>query len=191
MAKYGGPPKEGTTKICPECDKEFAPRSGAQVACDSCKLHRANRLQRERNKVGAQKNIVCRKCNKPFVKRSPTQKTCDECLSKRKVGVGTGNWQEVAEDNGSFKHGKYSYSWRYVESLGKENWFCERCKADLRGIVRVKEGHGKWVVHHRNQDRLDQRFENLELLCVTCHNNEHKHWEHNWVSQGRPKPNKG
>ena len=176
-----------------ECGKVFHPKSGPQVTCENCRLNKINRLQRERRsgKYIPTKEVVCRECGEKFTKRSGTQKTCDACLSKRKVGVGTGNWQERAEDNGSFKHGKYSYSWRYVELLGKENWFCELCGEDLREVVRTKAGHGKWVVHHKDEDRTNQKFDNLALLCTTCHNNHHQHWKHNWVCQRRPKPSKG
>lgn len=191
MAKFGGPPKAETTKVCPECGEEFHPKSGAQVACPKCKLHRRNKQARDRRAgIPVVKEVICKKCGKLFTKRTSTQKTCEECLSKAQPGIGTGNWQKESSDNGSYKHGKYSFSWRFLEYLGEDNWYCNRCHADLRTIVHTKEGHGKWSVHHKDEDRTNQKFENLELLCVTCHNNHHKHWKHNWVCQHRPKPNK-
>lgn len=41
---------------------------------------------------------------------------------------------------------------------------CERCGYDKREILHV---------HHKNRNRLDNRKENLEIVCPNCHYEEH------------------
>jgi predicted nucleic acid-binding Zn ribbon protein len=181
MGNFGGPPKSDTTKICVVCEKEFHPKSGAALVCsEECREIR--RLEKYfANKKGLNTRIkYCSKCGEKFVKAG-NQKTCDDCLSNRKIGVGTGNYMEKSEDSPSYKHGKYSFSSRYLAYLGEENWFCERCNLDLRHICKTREHQGQWSVHHKDRNRSHQDFSNLELLCITCHNNEHKNWLENWV----------
>jgi hypothetical protein len=48
--------------------------------------------------------------------------------------------------------------------FGRYGKFCQRC-----GAMPPK----RLVVHHRNRDRSDNRVENLEPLCYSCHEREH------------------
>jgi 5-methylcytosine-specific restriction endonuclease McrA len=41
---------------------------------------------------------------------------------------------------------------------------CERC-----GLSEWRDGPVSIALHHINGDRLDNRLENLELLCPNCH----------------------
>lgn len=176
MSKFGGLPKAATLKVCAECHSKFHPNGGAQVCCsEKCRGLRGYRLWLTRT---TRHEKVCRRCGLDFSTEKGNQKECLVCLKRHLVGVGTGNWQTESSDNGTFKHGKYSFSWRYLKHVGTDRWFCERCGADLREVVKRKEGHGLWGVHHRDRNRNNQKFDNLELLCSTCHNREHANWNH-------------
>lgn len=47
---------------------------------------------------------------------------------------------------------------------GNEKVKCNRCNKDAR------------VVHHKNDNFRDNRLENLEPLCQSCHSKEHETW---------------
>jgi len=79
------------------------------------------------------------------------------------------DWKEMQwEKHPNFNGGKYSYV-RHLRRLGKKP-ICERCK-------KIGEFSNKIVVHHKNEDRTDNKIENLEVLCSVCHSNIHKNWE--------------
>lgn len=180
MAKYGGPPKEGTTKICAECGEKFSPAGGAQVSCSpKCKRDRNNRQQREGRTGLTVKQVVCRKCGNLFTKTAPTQKTCDTCLSQRKVGVGTGNYQkEDAPIITEVKVAKPNFSRSYLIHLQENGieWKCEECGVNLEKSIAANDK--RWGVHHKDQNHFNDALGNLELLCVTCHLQAHNFNRH-------------
>jgi 5-methylcytosine-specific restriction endonuclease McrA len=51
-----------------------------------------------------------------------------------------------------------------LKSVGRDLFTCERC-GTKRDIELPR--------HHRNRDRSNNEPENLEVLCVSCHNKEH------------------
>lgn len=70
----------------------------------------------------------------------------------------------------AYKHGKASTLYRRVV-VKKE---CRQCRATKR-----------LVIHHKNDDHLDNRLENLEILCESCHNSlSKKRW---WARKRRAK----
>lgn len=60
----------------------------------------------------------------------------------------------------------------YIQSV---NGLCERCKA-LGEIVPGKIVHHKKYITPKNinNSKITLSFQNLELLCETCHNREHR-----------------
>lgn len=91
-----------------------------------------------------------------------------------------------------------------IESIGLEVWADSEwvdehgvlCAPSKAGAWKRTERHSslrepQWNVHHLTYERLgEEEFEDLELLCVMCHNLEHKpesHAAQYWVKhlQGR------
>jgi 5-methylcytosine-specific restriction endonuclease McrA len=63
--------------------------------------------------------------------------------------------------------GRQNLKLRLVKA-GLKDGLCERCGLDA--------WHGEplhLALHHMNGDRLDNRLENLELLCPNCHSQTH------------------
>ena len=62
----------------------------------------------------------------------------------------------------------YDHRWHKIRNykLGI-NPLCERCKITPRVIPAA-------LVHHKDRNPKNNRMNNLESLCVECHNAEHK-----------------
>lgn len=58
---------------------------------------------------------------------------------------------------------------RVLDAAGVNQKVCSNCK---------KESNIRLNIHHKNQDRSDNRVENLAVLCPRCHNLEHGKHEH-------------
>jgi transposase-like protein len=77
------------------------------------------------------------------------------------------------------KRGRFNLKARLVEAGLKENR-CERCG--------INEWRGKPLnmqLHHINGDGLDNRLENLELLCANCHSQTSTYGGRNGHRRGR------
>ena len=78
------------------------------------------------------------------------------------------------KQRGTRKERGYTETWLKVRRMKfSRNPICERC--DKKGITEPTR-----IVHHVNRDPRDNRRENLESLCIPCHNEEHK--EERWSS---------
>ena len=74
----------------------------------------------------------------------------------------------------------YPQKWDEIRlEIGNANdWQCKRCGLDLLypGLPAPKEESYKRRanVHHKDRNRRNNHFSNLELLCPKCHLNEHR-----------------
>jgi predicted transcriptional regulator len=82
----------------------------------------------------------------------------------------------LGEANGRFKDGSQSRMYRV--SIEKDE--CKRCGAKKN-----------LCVHHKNDDHYDNRIENLEVLCNSCHLSHHKtmYWKARREGRQTPKSN--
>jgi len=55
---------------------------------------------------------------------------------------------------------------KLLTEVGRDLFKCERC-----GTTRDVE----LPRHHKDRDRSNNEIENLEVICVACHNKEHMH----------------
>ena len=130
----------------------------------------------------------CKNCQESYVPTGPAQRYCENCdaridarnqragvdrYQERKgvrVGAGRGNCQ-WREENSAWMGGIGIY--RQIKLANDARRICERCGKDLQMYVNRREFFAHWCVHHRNEDRYDNRLENLELLCKSCHQTIH------------------
>ena len=114
---------------------------------------------------------LCRKCKKPI--KHPNV-YCPQCL--KKVEEESEKFKKIRERKYNSKRDpKYkkfynSDPWKILKEkrLQDEHYHCERCKklaVEVHHIKPIQTEEG-WPL------RLD--YENLEALCVKCHNKHHK-----------------
>lgn len=86
-----------------------------------------------------------------------------------KPGVGKGGNNAKGVKDSQYKSGisLFCNERRYVvKDLSR---VCTRCKKDLEMATRYE-----WCVHHIDHDRTNNEYDNLELLCKSCHQIEHE-----------------
>lgn len=75
----------------------------------------------------------------------------------------------------------YVYNWKKIRQFTLElyNFTCNRCKAKMAdNIEEYKQNARKdpskhLEVHHKDRNKRNNSIENLEVLCVNCHDKEH------------------
>lgn len=115
----------------------------------------------------------CIKCggNIPVTKYKNAKYCSDKCRNayitykwavKNKIknpGVGSGGANAKGEHDSSYKNG-----FGIFVKVAFDNYpaLCNRCES-VRNLC----------VHHRNEDRKDNKISNLEILCKSCHQKHH------------------
>lgn len=76
--------------------------------------------------------------------------------------------QPVWDKNPNFKHGLSGIKSHFIRSGGKP--ICSICGIESK----FGRGKGMILIHHKNENRFDNRFENLQAMCIGCHLIHHK-----------------
>jgi len=106
--------------------------------------------------------VECIICQKP-IKAGLKRKTCSvACSNKNRTGI---NYKQTGQPKKSIVRSKEAIRLALVLHLGVEK--CQRC--DYEKIPDVLQVHHVVEKHKGGKDTVD----NLELLCPTCHMEEH------------------
>lgn len=144
-----------SSKICPECEREFIPQVDRQVRCSkSCAAKAFNATRRKQERL-------CEFCGASYRYRKLTQRTCSKSCAQKlaktaapgEVRVGTIaqlGYQLLRVD------GKAILEHRYVmeQHLGRP----------------LKSSE---LVHHRDGNKLNNDLSNLELTDRSAHPKQH------------------
>jgi 5-methylcytosine-specific restriction endonuclease McrA len=150
-------------KNCITCGVLFSTYNREQKLCSrTCRTN--TNLKKE--KVSK----TCEYCGKDFLVHPYRQDTAKFCSRKcRNIDNLTGR---VGELNANYKDGAFSYR-RFL----KEE--CERCGST-----------DSLIIHHVDENRRNNKPDNLETLCRSCHSKEHNivaNTKHNWGDKPRPR----
>ncbi|KKN40318.1 hypothetical protein LCGC14_0734750 [marine sediment metagenome] len=77
----------------------------------------------------------------------------------KRLGIPSRGKGRLGSENGRYKDGTQSRMYRQMIEKDK----CSTC-----GTIK------RLVVHHKNCDHMDNRLQNLQILCESCHNRLHR-----------------
>jgi len=135
------------------------------LVCGNRIYRRPIEIQKNRGKVFCSQacyGVSCRKetpcivCGK-LILAGANKKTCSRgCANRNRTGIN----YKINSPKDKVKSQR-SLKVRLLNQRGKS---CERCSYNKYEILQV---------HHKNRDRENNKFENLELICPNCHAEEH------------------
>lgn len=145
------------TKKCLECGKEFvAGDKRKKFCCHACSASYNNRLR-------TKKAHKCLNCGKD-IQRNSKYFCSKECEFEYNHKQYIEKWKR-GEKNGCSKDGSMDEHLR-VYMIEKNNNCCESCGGSF---VNPYTNKSVLQVHHIDGDCFNNKEENLQLLCPTCH----------------------
>lgn len=179
-------------KKCEICGCDFIPKSYRQKYCSSYCSY-LNDLQKRSKKP---KTKECKCCHKIFIPYTSLDKFCSiNCRINAKKNERTWNWKQknvqniIGENNPAYRNGYYT---RKIKKHTKgENKFkrnsmqIKQTMIDIAGVI-FCEFCGTTITpsfesHHivyRSEKPLHEHLhdkENILIVCISCHNELHKH----------------
>lgn len=170
------------TLTCAQCGKEFQARrrnphqgskSGLRFCSTSCSTTWT--LSPELRGKGKRPPRKCEQCGKEFLNpKHPQQRYCSrDCKVVASSGAGNRNFKgHITQDERGYL--RYSTSHpihprKYVHNViwpeANPNGRCVCCGGEIE------------IVHHVNENKSDNRLENLQGMCRACHLKTHHHPE--------------
>jgi hypothetical protein len=153
--------KEKNTKpkrYCPYCGKEIIDGDSRKKFCNSsCAASYNDKIYVKRKK----EEHYCLNCGKEL-KRG---EFCDNiCHAKYKETQYIERWKKGEESGLSGKYGISRHVRKYI--FEKNNDKCECCG---KGYINPHTNLSVLQIHHKDGDCTNNKEENLQLLCPTCH----------------------
>lgn len=175
--------KTPVQKTCVDCGSIYEAIMKDAKFCKPCR--NKVRLSKISQKPKAIINVECTVCKNLIRDARKSQKYCQDCkqeaykkvkkekaLATKKQGVSTTitckTCQETVTRTGANqKRCSYCSNIRNYRRIAFENLLpiCNRC--DSRVTVKTSN------VHHKDRDRKNDSLSNLEILCISCHRDEH------------------
>lgn len=116
--------------------------------------------------ISCRKEVPCIVCNKPILsglKRKTCSRSCSN-INRSGLKYKINSPKDKVKSQRALK----------IRLLKNRGYNCERCDYNKYEILQV---------HHKDRDRDNNNFDNLELICPNCHFEEH-HLEKSWLHGG-------
>lgn len=160
---------------CPQCGKTFHPIGATKKFCSrSCAASWNHNI--EQRGEGNTRKIKCKICGNEFNRHYKGQKYCSqECYHIDRIGDKNNRFNNYI--NASDRYLRYSanhpqYPGEYVHDVIYKNTYnndnCELCGKSLE------------IVHHKDEDKLNNDPLNLQGLCKSCHAKLHSETNNFW-----------
>lgn len=145
---------------CKECKKLFIPRWTRQKFCSrSCSATFNNRNTRRHGKPRGD----CKRCGKSLVGSYGKIFCSVQCQNDWQHGNYIQRWLE-GKETGAHRHGVSGHVKKWmIKQKGEECWKCGWCE------VHPTTGNIPIEINHIDGKHINNRPENLELICPNCH----------------------
>ena len=146
-----------------EAEERYIKRGHAKFCSRSC-ASKFNSLMRSGRSIP---NSICALCGKEIYK-TPYQKSLSKsgfvfcCRAHKDLAQKIGGIKEIMPSHYGTGTGISTYRAKTIDTNGAK---CELCGWDkhISGLV----------VHHKDRNRLNNKTDNLQVLCACCHAMEH------------------
>lgn len=158
--------KKKEQRFCKNCGKDITEKEkGVKFCCQSCATTYNNHLKK--------KIRYCETCGKELNNRQ--KKYCSfDCQKKHESQEFIKRWKAGLEDGLSGEYQLSKHIRHYL--LEKHNYKCELCgwgeKNQYIGTIPLE-------IHHKDGNYLNNKEENLQVLCPNCHSLTETHKSHN------------
>lgn len=159
--------KCGKEKLLSEFHRDSKSKDGVRKDCKECRNIKPENKKKEWNNVNRSPKM-CLVCGNYYIPNSNRQEYCEQCqieLAKERCRERYHDTKEligrehlIGENANGYKNGIGLYHLLAKE----ENAKCERC-----GSI------NNLLVHHKDKDRTNNDKGNLEVICKSCHQEEH------------------
>lgn len=117
-----------------------------------------------------QKLNCCKNCIKEYQQETNKEFSLEKFMSD---GLTVALNANEFQSSDSSKPNVYSNDWDQISNKyrSERNWICEGCGIDCSSAELKRHLH----CHHKNMDKSNNRYVNLEALCIKCHSEQPGH----------------
>jgi len=169
------------------CKKQFNAWNNKHF-CDKCRLIYGNHISRKYKLLQRKfPNKQCVFCQKKFISNIYWQKLCNTC--KIIPNINQKLWlkrnpekalqvqreyrkrnlelcRKRTRENQIKLNNKKRFGGLRFETLERDKYICQKCGKDI-------SGKNTACIHHKNEDKTDNRIDNLISYCKSCHPSYH------------------
>lgn len=160
-------------KTCKNCGVEFKPNDYRQIFCSRSCSATLNNKTSPRRKPGphSKRHIVCKFCGQ--ASQTGASSTFEFCSRACKRKDDFSKWKAGELDFSNLTWKNDFPAWAKALLLEESGYQCQAIRSDT-GIRctesrRRSSGNSILEVEHRDGDSTNHAYDNIELLCPSCH----------------------